>query len=181
MEDATLDNIDSKDYTYKGSNLHQDTPPSQHSPDSDYQPTPSLDGNGNTSRNNPTGDHGTSRGPPAVTIGNKGSAKNIDDTMEWNLSDNLVPLQDNKCIKFLADFVMRFMTVHKIKSDISQAGIISMIEGAGLDYWGILAAISKETDPMTYVSSKKAFYIQNKIANYVGEFHHQPYSPGATQ
>jgi hypothetical protein len=56
-----------------------------------------------------------------------------------------------------------------------------MIEGAGLDYWGVLAAISKGVDPLKYVSSKKATYVQNEIASYVGESHHQPYSPGATR
>jgi hypothetical protein len=34
---------------------------------------------------------------------------------------------------------------------------------------------------MTYVSSKKATYVQNEIATYVGESHHQPFSPGATR
>jgi hypothetical protein len=162
MQAAHLDNVDSNDFTYKGSDLHQDTPPSQHSHNSDYQPTPSFGRDENTSRK-PSGDHGILRGPPVATIGNKGIAEDLNDTLEWDPADSLVPLQDNKCAKFLADLVMRFIATHNIKSDISRAGIISMIEGAGLDYWGVLAAISKGATPMEYVSSKKATYVQNKI------------------
>jgi hypothetical protein len=49
MEGASLDDVYSDDYTYKD-NLRGDPrenlPPSQHDPNSDYQPTPSLDENG---------------------------------------------------------------------------------------------------------------------------------------
>jgi hypothetical protein len=59
MEGASLDDIYSDDYTYKD-NLNGDPrenlPPSQHDPNSDYQPTPSLDENG-TVFHNQNNDH----------------------------------------------------------------------------------------------------------------------------
>jgi hypothetical protein len=54
-----------------------------------------------------------------------------------------------------------------------------MIEGAGLDYWGVLASITKSGNPTDFLSSKFAHYIINKTASYVGEMHSHPYSPGA--
>jgi hypothetical protein len=179
MQAAQIDDIDSDDFTYKGSDLQQDTPPSQHSHDSDYQPTPSFGRDENTSRK-PSGDHGIPNGPPVATISNNEIAKDPNDTLEWDQTDSLVPLRDNKCTEFLTDLVMRFIATHNFKSDISRAGIISMIEGAGLDYWGVLAAISKGVTPIKYVNSKKSTYVQNEIASYVGESHHHPYSPRAT-
>jgi hypothetical protein len=49
MEGASLDDTYSYDYTYKDNlkgNPRENLPPSQHDPNSDYQPTPSLEGNG---------------------------------------------------------------------------------------------------------------------------------------
>jgi hypothetical protein len=49
MEGASLDDIYSKDYTYKDNltgNPRENLPPSQHAPGSDYRPPPSLDENG---------------------------------------------------------------------------------------------------------------------------------------
>jgi hypothetical protein len=54
-----------------------------------------------------------------------------------------------------------------------------MIEGAGLDYWGVLASITKSRNPTDFLSSKFAHYITNETASYVGEMHSHPYSPGA--
>jgi hypothetical protein len=54
-----------------------------------------------------------------------------------------------------------------------------MIEGAGLDYWGVLASIAKSGNPTRYVSSQHAHYIINEAISYVGETHSHPYSPGA--
>jgi hypothetical protein len=68
---------------------------------------------------------------------------------------------------------------HNIKSDISRVGLIMMIEGAGLDYWGVLASIAKDGNPTGFLSSKFAHYITNKTATYVGEMLSHPYSPGA--
>jgi hypothetical protein len=91
MEAANLDDVDSDDYTYKGNDLHQDIRPSQHSPNSGYQPTPSFGRDENTSRK-PSGDHGIPSGPPVATIGNNGIAKDLNNTLEWDPTDNLVPL-----------------------------------------------------------------------------------------
>jgi hypothetical protein len=54
-----------------------------------------------------------------------------------------------------------------------------MIEGAGLDYWGVLASIAKGGNPTNFLSSKYAHYITNETITYVGEIHSHPCSPGA--
>jgi hypothetical protein len=54
MEGASLDDIYSNDYTFKDnlkSNPCENLPPSQHGPNSDHRPTPSLDENGTVFRN----------------------------------------------------------------------------------------------------------------------------------
>jgi hypothetical protein len=174
MQGASLDDIYSDDYTYKDNltgDPHESSPPSQHAPGSDYRPTPSLDENG-TVFPDQYNDH------DAVDKGNA-NAKDSYNTAEWVPDDNLIPLHDNKCSKFLANYIQAYTKTHNIKSDISRAGLIMMIEGAGLDYWGVLASITKSGNPTDFLSSKFAHYIINETASYVGEMHSHPYSPGA--
>jgi hypothetical protein len=174
MAGASLDDIHSDDYTYKDnltSNPRENAPPSQHAPGSDYRPNPSFDGNGPFFRDQ-------DNGHDAVNTGNA-NAKDSYDTAEWVPDDNLIPLSDNKCSEFLANYIQAYTKTHDIKSDISQVGLIMMIEGAGLDYWGVLASITKNGNPTDFLSSKFAHYIITKTASYVGEMHSHPYSPGA--
>jgi hypothetical protein len=129
MEGASLDDIYSNDYTYKDNlkgNPRENLPPSQHDPNSDYQPTPSLDENG-TIFCNQNNDHDASNQHSIPKKVDKGNAKVIDNTMEWIPADNLVPLQDNKCTKFFTNYITKYTAVHNIKSDISRVGLMSMI------------------------------------------------------
>jgi hypothetical protein len=73
--------------------------------------------------------------------------------MEWVPTDNLIPLQDNKCTEFLTNYITTYIATRNIKSDISRVGLMLMIEGAGLDYWGVLASIAKNGNPTEFLSS----------------------------
>jgi hypothetical protein len=99
--------------------------------------------------------------------------------VEWVPTDNLIPLHNNKCTEFLTNYIAAYILTRNIKSDISRVGLMMMIEGACLDYWGVLASIAKDGNPTNFISSKYAHYITSKTITYVGEIHSHPYSPGA--
>jgi hypothetical protein len=65
---------------------------------------------------------------------NDGNAKDSYNTLEWVPDDSLIPLHDNKCTKFLTNYIMTYIATRNIKSDISWVGLMLMIEGAGLGY-----------------------------------------------